>query len=83
MKDWIPTSVLLGMCGLLLYLLLSTQAIFIQTMNQQGEHIGLMHALLSKYMDSTERQGNEIEAWHKRQWKENKSGNPKEEVKRK
>jgi len=83
MKDWIPTSVLLGICALLVYLLLSTQTTFIRVMNQQGEHIGLMHALITKHMDTTDRQGSEIEAWHKRQWKENKSGNPKEEVKRK
>ena len=78
MKDWIPTTVLLGICALLMYLLLSTQGTFVKVMNQQAEHVGLMHALVNKYMDATDRQGNEIEAWHKRQWKENKSGNPKE-----
>ncbi len=82
MKDWIQTGVLLGICGLLLYLLLSTQAVFIRTIDKAVEQIGFSHELLSKLLDKSDRQEKEIEAWHKRNWVEGKSGNPKERIKK-
>jgi hypothetical protein len=68
MKDWISTSVLLGVCGLLVYLLLSSQAIFVRTIDKAVDQIGFSQALLSKLLDVTDRQEKEIAAWHKRNW---------------
>ena len=68
---------------MLMYLLLSTQAVFTRTIDRAVEQIGFSQSLLSKLLDQTERQEKEIAAWHKRNWVDGKSGNPKEEVKRK
>ncbi|MBU2118785.1 MAG: hypothetical protein KJ954_14450 [Alphaproteobacteria bacterium] len=78
MKDWIPTSALLGVAAMLMYLLLSTQVVFTRTIDRAVDQIGFSHELLSKLLDQTERQEKEIAAWHRRQWQDGKSGNPKE-----